>query len=138
MNTKTTLAGFGLLAVTVGGLGVGTAYASTNAPATAKISHSAPSAETSSATDSDNVQQGDQTGPDTAAPDILTAGDTPDSTNPAATADVATAGDKADSATSTEKAGTEAAGSETPDGSDGPGGYADPNSNADTQQEGEH
>lgn len=137
MNTKTTLAGLGLLAVTVGGLGVGTAYASTNAPATAKIAHSAPTAETASATDNDNVQQGDQTGPDTAAADTLTARDTADSTK-AVAADVATTGDKADSATPTEKAGTEAAGSETPDVSDGPGGYADTNSNADSQQEGEH
>ena len=137
MNTKTTLAGLGLLAVTVGGLGVGTAYASTHTTqATAKIPHSAPANETPNATDTDNVQQGDQTGPDTAAPDSLTAGDTPDSK--ATAADLATAGDQADSATPTEKAGSEIAGSETPDGPDGPGGYTETNSNADTQQEGQH
>ncbi len=138
MNTKTTLAGLGLLAVTVGGLGVGTAYASTHTnPATAKTPHSAPANETPSATDTDNVQQGDQSGPDTAAPDTLTAGDTADNTT-TTTADLTTAGDQADSATPTEKAGSEIAGSQTPDGSDGPSGYADTNTNADTQQEGQH
>ena len=135
MNKKTTFAGLGLLVVTVGGLGVGSAYASTNAPVTATISHSALTAQAPGATDGDNVQQGDQTGPDTA--DTPTAGDTPDSTARAA-ADVPTAGDKADSVTSSEKADTEAADSETPDSSDGPGGHADTNSNADTQQEGQH
>ena len=138
MNTKTTLAGLGLLAVTVAGLGVGTAYASTHTtPANAKILHSAPALETPSAMDTDHVQQGDQTGPDTSAPDTLTAGDTADSPK-ATAADLATAGDQADSATPTEKAGSEIAGSETPDGPDGPGGYTDTNTNADTQQEGQH
>jgi hypothetical protein len=148
MNRKTTLAGLGLAAVTVGALGVGTAFASGHAP-TAKISHSTPAAETPSAADGDNVQQGDQTGPDTAATDIATAGDTADTSatrsvgttstsaaNPGAV-DVATAGDKADSPTAADKPSTESS-SETADQSDGPGGYADQNSNADTQQEGEH
>lgn len=154
MKKKTTLAGLGLLAVTVGGLGVGTAYANTSAPATAKISRSALTAQAPGATDNDNVQQGNQTGPDTAAADTPTAGDTPDGTTPAttdvptagdtpdganpATTNVPAGGDKADSGTSTDKPDTEAAGSETPDSSDGPGGHADTNSNADTQQEGQH
>ena len=150
MNRKTTLAGLGLAAVTVGALGVGTAFASAHSPTTVRISNSPPAAETPSPTDGDNVQQGNQTGPDIVAADTPTAGDTPDS--PAATgvtgtsttaatpvsSDIATPGDRADSPTGAEKPGNEASGAQTPDGSDGPGGYADQNSNANTQQEGEH
>ncbi len=137
MNRKTTLAGLGLVAVTVGALGVGTAFASTHTPTSVKVAHSTPAAETPSATDSDNVQQGDQSGPDNTAADTPTAGDKPDSATDPAGADVATPGDKADSTTE-KSAATEAGSSETADSSDGPGGYADTTSNADTQQEGEH
>ena len=65
-------------------------------------------AEPQSATDGDNVQQGDQTSPDTAS-----------STDQ-----------------SSEQAGESASAESGP--SDGPGGYADTNPNADTQQQGEH
>jgi len=61
------------------------------------------------APDTDNVQQGDQTAPDQAS---------------------ASAGEA-----SSESAGESASES---DASDGPGGYADANANADTQQQGEH
>ncbi len=101
MNRKTTLAGLGLVAVTVGTLGVGTAFASTHTPTSVKVSHGAPAAETPSATDTDNVQQGDQSG-----------------------------SDQADAAS--EQASSEAG------PSDGPGGYADTNPNADTQQQGDN
>ena len=59
------------------------------------------------APDTDNVQQGDQTAPDSAST----------------------------SEQASESAGESASES---DASDGPGGYADANANADTQQQGEH
>jgi hypothetical protein len=100
MNRKTTIVGLGVAAIAAGALSVGTAFASPQTPTTAKVANSSPAAETPGATDGDNVQQGDQTGPDTAD--------------------------------------TEVAGSEAPGASDGPGGYADQNPNANTQQEGAH
>jgi hypothetical protein len=123
MNRKTTIVGLGVAAIAAGALSVGTAFASPQTPTTAKVANSSPAAETPGATDGDNVQQGDQTGPDTAGTE------TPTTTAPASAADVATAGDTAD---------TEVAGSEAPGASDGPGGYADQNPNANTQQEGAH
>ncbi len=96
------------------------AFASTTAPskpAPAVTAGQTPGAtETASATDGDNVQQGDQNGPD-----------------------IATAGDRADTPTSADKAGSQTAGGVGSGVSDGPGGYADPaGGNGDTQQQGEH
>jgi hypothetical protein len=72
--------------------------------------------QTPGATDGDNVQQGDQNGPDTT-----------------------TGSGQANTPTSADKAGSETAGGVESGVSDGPGGYADPaGSNADTQQQGEH
>jgi hypothetical protein len=123
MNRKTTIVGLGIAAVAAGALSVGTAFASPQTPTTAKVASSSSTTEAPGATDGDNVQQGDQTGPETAGAEA------PATTTPAGAADVATAGDTAD---------TEAAGSEAPGASDGPGGYADSNANANTQQEGAH
>jgi hypothetical protein len=116
MNRKITLAGLGLTAVTVGALGVGTAFASPHAPTTTKVVQSSPAAASP------------------AAGDVPTAGDTPDNT----AADVPTAGDTPDSADPAEISGSEPAESSSETVSDGPGGYADPAGNADTQQEGAH
>ncbi len=108
----------GVAAAAIGAAGVGTAFAS--APSLSRVPAVHVLAPTSamdstSATDTDNVQQGEQTGPDTAG-----------------------AKDSAEKAGS-ESAGTEKASSESTTASDGPGGYADSaTGNANTQQEGEH
>jgi len=119
MNKRNALV-VALATISIAGAGAGTAFASSTTPSkpapavTATESPGAP--ETPGATDGDNVQQGDQSGPDTA-----------------------TAGDQADTPTSAGKAGAELAGSGESGVSDGPGGYADPvGGNADTQQQGEH
>jgi hypothetical protein len=130
MNRKITLAGLGLTAVTVGALGVGTAFASPHAPTTAKVVQSSPAAASPAAA---GVPTAGDT-PDNTAADVPTAGDTPDN----AAADVPTAGDTPDSADPAETSGPEPAESSSETASDGPGGYADPAGNADTQQEGAH
>ena len=113
MNKRNALV-VALATISIAGAGAGTAFASTTTPS--KPAPAVTATETPGATDGDNMQQGDQSGPDTA-----------------------TAGDQADTPIGAEKAGTEAAGSGESGVSDGPGGYADPvGGNADTQQQGEH
>jgi hypothetical protein len=120
-KTKITLVALSVAAL--GAAGAGTAFASTHSPAVrpvhaqvVQVPAEAPGTETADGPGGPDVQQGDQNAPDTAS--------SADQSN--------TAKGSADQ-TSTESAGSEKAGA-----SDGPGGYADPAGNADTQQEGEH
>lgn len=112
----------GLAATAIGAAGVGTAFASAPSLSRVPAVHAlAPTTamDSTSATDTDNVQQGAQSGPDTAG-----GKDTEKASSEKA---------------SSEKAGTEKAGTESAAASDGPGGYADSaTGNANTQQEGEH
>ena len=113
MNKRNALV-VALATVSIAGAGAGTAFASTTSPS--KPAPAVTASQTASATDGDNVQQGDQNGPD-----------------------IATAGDRADTPTSADKAGSQTAGGVGSGVSDGPGGYADPaGGNGDTQQQGEH
>jgi hypothetical protein len=76
--------------------------------------------EPTSATDTDNVQEGDQTTPDVpGAPEAADPGEKPGAEK---------AGTEKESATETESATD----------SDGPGGHADPPGNVDNQQEGQN
>jgi len=113
MKNKLKLAVVGTGLAVVSAAGVGTAFASGSAPSTPAAAVQS-AVETPSAVDAPggpDVQQGDQTSPDTAA-----------------------AGSEKAGAESPEAAGTEKGSV-----SDGPGGFADPaGSNANTQQEGEH
>ena len=145
MNTnkiKIVVVGAGLAVVSAAGVSNAFAASSTPVapvPAAVQSTVDTPTAgDTVDAPGGANVQQGDQSAPDVAGSSDKTESkaDAPggrdvqqgDQSAP----DVAGSGDKADSKTeapSSEKAGV----------SDGPGGYADQgNSNADTQQEGEH
>ncbi len=113
MNKRNALV-VALATISIAGAGAGTAFASTTT--SSKPAPAVTATESPGGTDGDNVQQGDQSGPDTA-----------------------TAGDQADTPTSAGKAGAELAGGGESGVSDGPGGYADPvGGNADTQQQGEH
>jgi hypothetical protein len=104
------------LALAVGGLGAGVAFAATgsHAPtkplqpaAVTKVVTKAPAAVApATTTDGDNIQEGDQTTPDTGTA-------------------------AAESSTETPETGTETEGA-----SDGPGGHADPAGNVDHQFEG--
>jgi len=109
---KIAVVGAGLAAVSAAG--VGTAFASTSAPstpATVQAVDTPTAGDTVDAPGGADVQQGDQTTPDTAA-----------------------AGTEKARTESPEAAGTEQGSV-----SDGPGGFADPaGSNADNQQQGEH
>lgn len=109
MKNKLKIAIVGVGLAVLGATGVGTAFAS-NSPPSAPASVEAPSATDSvDAPGGANVQQSDQTSPDTAATSSEKAG--------------------------TES--PEAPGSERASVSDGPGGYADPaGSNTDNQQQG--
>ncbi|MBK5290038.1 MAG: hypothetical protein JJE46_16410 [Acidimicrobiia bacterium] len=129
MNTKNKLIGAGAVLLAFGGLGTAVASASTadtTKPPTVQSSVSTKNATTepTSATDTDNVQQGDQTSPD--APGAV---ETPD---PNQKADTPEAGDKADSST---ESPTE---TESASDADGPGGHQDPPGQVDNQQEGQH
>jgi hypothetical protein len=98
-----------LASLAVGGSAIATAAQKGGAPVPPVSTITTPAAaDTTSATDGDNVQQGDQSAPDTAG-----AAEAPDS----ATAESA---------------------SESSAASDGPGGHADPAGNVDNQQQGEN
>jgi hypothetical protein len=107
-----------LASLAIGGSAIATAAQKGGTPAPPVVSTTVPStaAETPSATDGDNIQQGDQS-----APDVAGAAD------PAEAAGAAEAPDSA----------TESA-SESSAASDGPGGHADPAGNVDNQQQGEN
>ena len=96
-----------LAALAVGGSAIATAAQKGGAPAPPVSTITTP-ADTASSNDGDNVQQGDQSAPDTAG-----AAEAPDS------------------------AAAESA-SESSAASDGPGGHADPAGNVDNQQQGEN
>jgi len=111
----------GLAALALGGSAIaGAASNQPAAPAGAPVTQ-----ESTTGPDTDTVQSGDQSTPDTPG-----------------SAEASSASDPADSGT--EAPGTEAAGSESAGesavGNDGPGGHADEpgNPNADTQQQGQH
>ncbi len=122
MKTKLAIVAVGVAAL--GAAGVGTAFASTPSSSVRPVHTQvvqapaeAPGTEVADAAGGPDVQQGDQSTPDTAS-------------------GTGQAGSKKASAAETS---TETPGSETAGASDGPGGYADPaGSNADTQQEGQH
>jgi hypothetical protein len=103
--TKVAAALAALAALAVGGSAIASAGSKANPPA---VTQTQP--DVTSSVDGDNVQQGDQSAPDTAQP----------------------------SETATEQAGSESEQASESGPSDGPGGYADTNENADTQQVGEH
>jgi hypothetical protein len=106
--TKLAAALAALAALAVGGSAIASAGSKANAPAPPAVTQ--PQQDVTSSVDGDNVQQGDQSAPDTAQP----------------------------SETATEQAGSESEQASESGPSDGPGGYADTNANADTQQVGEH
>ncbi len=122
LKTKLAIVAVGVAAL--GAAGVGTAFANAHSSSVRPVHTQvvqapaeAPGTEVADAPGGPDVQQGDQSTPDTAS-----------STEQAAS-------EKA----SAPETSTETSGSETAGASDGPGGYADPaGSNADTQQEGEH
>ena len=122
MKSKLAIVAVGVAAL--GAAGVGTAFASTPSSSVRPVHTQvvqapaeAPGTEVADAPGGPDVQQGDQSTPDTAS-----------STEQAGS-------EKASAA----ETSTETPGSETAGASDGPGGYADPaGSNADTQQEGQH
>ena len=109
MSNRLTKIGASLAAVA--GLAVGGSAIAGAAQKSAPPKPAVSQSQEPSAPDTDNVQQGDQTAPDKAS-----------------------ASEQASEAAS-ESAGESASES---DASDGPGGYADANANADTQQQGEH
>ncbi|MDQ1521567.1 MAG: hypothetical protein QOI55_2640 [Actinomycetota bacterium] len=116
MHLKHKLVGAAAVLACLGGLGTATALAQTSSPTKAPsvVTPKSATPEPTSAVDTDNVQQGDQTPPDAPA---------------AAGAEKATsekAGAETESTTETESA-TDA---------DGPGGHQDPPGNVDNQQEG--
>jgi hypothetical protein len=104
--SKVKLAVVGLAVAAISATGVGAAFAAT--PAHSKAPVTAP-AKTTSTADTDNVQQGDQTGVDSAASGTETAA--PETVAP------------------------ETAAAETSATSDGPGGHQDPAGNVDYQSE---
>ncbi len=129
---KAKLALVALSVAALGAAGVGTAFASTHSPAVRPVhAHvvqaptEAPGTETADAPGGPDVQQGDQN-----APGTVSSTDQADSTSGTDQAD----SDKG-SADQAEAAGSEKAGA-----SDGPGGYADPagNDNSNIQQQGEN
>ena len=111
------------LKITIGAVGAfaalalgGAAIAGATSPTPTQAPAPVATSDTTSTPDVGNVQVGDQSAPDTAS---------------ANAADGATTADTADTA-------SEPATSETATASDGPGGYADTNPNADTQQQGQN
>jgi hypothetical protein len=110
-----------IAALAVGGSALASASDKTSTPATPAVTQEQ-QGEQSQAVDTDNIQQGDQSAPDVAAADTSNAVDT----------DNIQQGDQS----GTDQAGEQATSESGP--SDGPGGYADTNPNADTQQQGEH
>lgn len=125
MYLKHKLIGASAVLVAFAGIGTATALAqsSTTSPSP-KAPISAPvnvkTAEPKSATDTDNVQQGDQNGPDVAG-----AKETPDPLEPSAKSAKTSAASGAENTNETETA------------SDGPGGHADPPGNVDHQFDGQ-
>ena len=112
MRSRLTKAAAAIAAITAlafGGAALAGAVGNSNLPAKAPA---ASQGQEPVAPDGDNVQQGDQSTPDTGA-----------------------ATEQAQESNS--ESAPESASSES-DQSDGPGGYADTNANADTQQQGEH
>src|SRR5207253_963328 len=110
--TKLAAALAAIAALAVGGSALASAGSKANPPTPPTQAAAAQSGqETASSVDTDNVQQGDQSAPD--------------SSHPAAE-------------TAAEQAGSESEQAGEAGPSDGPGGYADTNPNADTQQQGEH
>src|SRR5207302_5903352 len=107
--TKIAAAVTALAALAVGGATLASAGSKANPPAPPAASQS--QQEAASSVDGDNVQQGDQSAPDNTGQASETAG---------------------------EQAGSESEQAAESGPSDGPGGYADTNANADTQPQGEH
>jgi hypothetical protein len=107
--TKVAAALAAVTALAVGGSAIASAGSKANPPALPAVTQ--PQQDTTTSVDGDNVQQGDQSAPDTA---------------------------QAPEAVSTEQAGSESEQAAESGPSDGPGGYADTSANADTQQVGEH
>jgi hypothetical protein len=108
-STKLAAALAAIAALAVGGATLASAGSKANPPAPPVASQS--QQETAPSVDGDNVQQGDQSAPDVTGHASEAAGEQPGS----------------ESEQTSESAP-----------SDGPGGYADPSANADTQQQGEH
>jgi hypothetical protein len=107
--TKLAVALAAVAALAVGGSTLASAGSKPNVPAPPAATQSQQDA--GSSVDADNIQQGDQSAPDTT--------------------------DQA-SETASEQAGSESEQAAESGPSDGPGGYADTNANADTQQQGDH
>lgn len=117
MHVKSKIIGSGAVLLALGGIGTATAMAQASGAAAPPALH-APAAKAATlepvaATDTDNVQQGDQTTPDAPA--------------------VAKSDTKASSSSESESAGESETGP-----SDGPGGHQDPPGNVDNQQTGEN
>ena len=125
-------------ALAIGGSVYASAAHKAGPPATPAVSQSqqGQSSATEAATtenavvDTDNVQQGDQSAPDNAAT----------AENATVDTDNVQQGDQSgnDQATRAEASSTGEQATSESGQSDGPGGYADVNPNADTQQQGEH
>ena len=130
-KTMTATAAALLSALGVGGIAVAqSSHGSTKAPAKAAQSAEVPGQESTTGPDTDNIQSGDQTTPDTATGSSKTA---------TASSKTAKASQSTEApGTETPDSGTEAPeapGSETPDASDGPGGHADEPGNPNAQNE---
>jgi hypothetical protein len=123
-KTMTATAAALLSALGVGGIAVAqSSHGSTKAPAKAAQSAEVPGQESTTGPDTDNIQSGDQTSPDTATVSSKTAKASQSTEAPGTEAP--------DSGTEA----PEAPGSETPDASDGPGGHADEPGNPNAQNE---
>jgi hypothetical protein len=115
-------------ALAVGGSALASASQKASTPSTPAVTQEQ-QGEQSQAVDTDNVQQGDQSAPDATAADESKAIDT----------DNVQQGDQSGTDQPGEAASSESEQATSESGpSDGPGGYADTNPNADTQQQGEH
>jgi hypothetical protein len=123
-KTMTATAAALLSALGVGGIAVAqSSHGSAKAPAKASQSAEVPGQESTTGPDTDNIQSGDQTSPDTAAVSSKTA-------KVSKTAKAAQSTEAPDSGTEA----PESPGSETP-GNDGPGGHADEPGNPNAQHE---
>jgi hypothetical protein len=119
---KAFLAIAALAALAVGGSAIATAQqpAHSNAP----VTQSSPNTERVGGPDTDNVQSGDQTTPDTAGASAVTA------KAPAGTTGTTEAPGTEQPAASEQQGAAEQPGSESPANDDGPGGHADEPGNA--------
>jgi hypothetical protein len=125
----------GLAALSLGGAAIaGAATSSTPTHASAQAKQ-----EATSVPDTDTLQSGDQTTPDTTmastAKEVTTGPDRGTLQSGSQAAPHAAGASQSENATS--EASSESSG-ETAANNDGPGGYADPSGNANTQQQGEH